>query len=659
VLDISANGIYSISLSELQKSGLDISSFSMEEVQLSQSGNPVPYYIRADNLIFYGLASADRYTSFRPYILHTGAAGQRMDTQVVETDDSQLALLVHQTLHVEENRLYLAESRSSEEDDVWFWQEIGQGQKLDLPITLSHVADAPATLQLQLYGSTHNAQVENDHDFDLIVNGQWIDTIRWDGQTRFTAQTNLAADVLVPGNNLLTLDNEVAGAAFLDIIALNWLELSYHSPPQAEDDRLSFDLAQGKASLQGFTGEPVIFDVSDTLNPRLLTGWEYLSGQVDLVVSKEMTIAAVGPSGFMRPHNIRPLRQSDWLSTDNQADLIIIADDDLLPALNPLVKARQVQGLHAVVVPIAEIYDAFGHGSATPQSISDFVSYAYKSWRAPRPRYLLLVGDATSDYRDNLGRAPRFHIPSPMVPVAYSGETVSDSRLVDIDADGRPDLAVGRWPVGEIDDVRSLVERTLVYERGDANERALFATDGTEARFAMLAQSLWTAAEFSPGRAVSLNGASAGQVADQWNEGAWLVTYIGHGSVQQWGKDDLFNPEAVGKLSSNDNQPIVLQLTCLTGLFAHPDLPSISETMLLHPRGPVLVIAATSLTLSTDQEALARPLLQYLQDPNFERIGDAFQAAKLALGPELSDGLREVSDTYVLLGDPSAPIVRP
>jgi hypothetical protein len=40
-------------------------------------------------------------------------------------------------------------------------------------------------------------------------------------------------------------------------------------------------------------------------------------------------------------------------------------------------------------------------------------------------------------------------------------------------------------------------------------------------------------------------------------------------------------------------------------------------------------------------------------------MGDAFQLAKLSLDVERSSGLREVSDTFVLLGDPSARIVRP
>jgi hypothetical protein len=81
--------------------------------------------------------------------------------------------------------------------------------------------------------------------------------------------------------------------------------------------------------------------------------------------------------------------------------------------------------------------------------------------------------------------------------------------------------------------------------------------------------------------------------------------------------------------------------------------------MLTHEGGPVLIIAATSLTLSAHQEPFAAALLQNLQAPDLTRIGDAFQEAKLSLPVEGDNGLREISDTFVLLGDPSAKIVRP
>jgi len=85
----------------------------------------------------------------------------------------------------------------------------------------------------------------------------------------------------------------------------------------------------------------------------------------------------------------------------------------------------------------------------------------------------------------------------------------------------------------------------------------------------------------------------------------------------------------------------------------------LTEAMLTYPEGPVLTVAATSLTLSGHQEPFAIQLLQQIQDSNIIRIGDAFQEAKISLDVENADGLREISDTFALFGDPSTTIVRP
>jgi hypothetical protein len=101
-----------------------------------------------------------------------------------------------------------------------------------------------------------------------------------------------------------------------------------------------------------------------------------------------------------------------------------------------------------------------------------------------------------------------------------------------------------------------------------------------------------------------------------------------------------------------------LQLTCLTGFFAHPTLASLSETMLLHETGPVLIVSATSLTLSSSQAPFGINLINELQNPETIRIGDAVNNAKAALDVSILS-LREINDTFGLLGDPSAVIVRP
>lgn len=657
---VAESDIYRLTLAELQQAGLMVDELSADRLHLSSEDTAVPYLLDEDSLIFYGQAPTNRYTAVRPYLLRVDQeVGLLMAAaNLPAANNGQTSVQTRR--HFEENNKYMAETRrdgDGAESDLWYWATIGQGRALPLTLDLPAVAsDQPALIRLKLWGTTTNANIENDHDFDLVINGQTIDTIRWDGQVAHLAETAVSANILQSGANEVILDNSVPGAAPLDIMELNWIEIRFAAPATAQNDRLIFWPQAAAYQLDGFSQPPLLLDLTDPDQPRQLTAVD--PTHFSLSPEQPEQIAAIGPNGFAQPVRLEPLRQSDWANSDQQADLIILTTDALAPALAPLVAARQEEGLNVAVVPVAEVYDAFGYGAPTPAAIQNFVRHAYENWQPPQPRYLFIVGSATADYRNYLGQAPDNIVPSPMVPVQYSGETVSDSRLVDVTGDTRPELAVGRWPVSTVAEVENLVERTLAYEAGTAVNTALFATDASEAQFAGIANRLWERAGLDMAQMTLLNGIEADEVAARWNEGTWLATYIGHGSLERWGRQNIFNLEAVTQLRQ-PNPPIVVQLTCLTGLFAHPTQPSLAEVMLTHRNGPVLTVAATSLTLSSHQEPFAQSLLDNLVDPDVERIGDAFQNAKLTLDVDRSSGLREVSDTFVLLGDPSARIVRP
>ena len=663
-LHIEQDGFYQLTLDALQTNGLPLTELDATNIHLSQSGQAVPYLIDDDSLIFYGQAPSNRYINSRAYILQLGQAGLLMSqtTSSITEVNAPIQQAIPLRLRLEENTTYQVDAfngdNNIDENDLWFWHTLGLRTQLPIPFELTAVSDGSGTISIHLWGTTENPQIENDHDFDLIINDQKLDTIRWDGQTSYTSQTTIPASLLKQGKNTIILDNEIAGASPLDFMELNWLELVYMAPPTAVNDRLQFYSTEGLVYLDGFSGRPTLFDISDPQAPQQLTEWAYENKQAQLQVENNQHIVAIGPQGYLTPTALSSVRDSAWRNSSNQADLLIITTDNLAPALAPLVAAREAQNLNVALIPIEEIYDAFGFGNATPTALTTFIDYTQTIWQAPHPRYLLLVGDASSDYRNYLDQPQLNLIPSPMVPVQFGGETVSDARLGDGNHDGYPDLAIGRWPVQHVEEVTALVERTLAYEQGTAVNRALFTTDGTESRFADTATHLWQATAFADEHITLLNGPSSSEVVSQWNQGAWLTTYIGHGSIQRWGKEDVFTLEEASQLSI-PTPPIVLQLTCLTGLFAHPQDVSLSETMLLHEQGPVLLVAATSLTLSSQQEPLALNLLENLQNPAMIRIGDAFHQAKLSLPITNNDGLREIVDTYILLGDPSTTIVRP
>lgn len=665
---VEETGFYRVTRAELEQAGVKLESLEPAQAALTFRDEAIPFVTQEDALIFYGQAPTDRYTAQRTYVFRPNQPGQSMSERIVNPSPDAQVGTIRQTLHREENFFY--EQRAVDADnpeEVWFWRKLdlaGEQARVELTFETPSLGAGSAELRLRLYGLTHDPQLDGDHDFDVYLNDQLVANVVWDGQVHYTAVLALPDGVLQAGTNRLTLDNSKPGAAFVDQMDIDWFEVDYPAPSSAVNDRLTLGGEAGPIRLDGFSRTPDLFDISQPDQPVhvLLSGDQ--GNSASLTVTPDMTLTAVGPTGYLRAAQILPLRQTTLRDTQRQADLLIVTTAELAPGLTDLVEARQAQGLTAALVDIAAINDEFGYGEATPEAIQAFVTYAYHSWTRP-PRYLFLVGEATTDPRGYLARAPQNSAPlphnlilSPLTPVEFGGETVSDARLVDVDGDQRPDLAVGRWPVDSLRDVKGLTARTLAYEAGTAAAKAVFTYDGTSAEFADFTRQLLTQAQFPEQSADILAGPSAETVSQRWNAGAWLVSYVGHGSQQLWGKDEVFSVDSVKQLDKSEAPPIVLQFTCLSGQFADPYLQSLSETLLTYPDGPVLLIAATSLTLSTQQAPFAISLLQQLEDPTVQRIGDALQAAKMSLDTT-NPGLQEISDTFGLLGDPGALVIRP
>ena len=230
-----------------------------------------------------------------------------------------------------------------------------------------------------------------------------------------------------------------------------------------------------------------------------------------------------------------------------------------------------------------------------------------------------------------------------------------------LDGDRSPDIAVGRIPAQSPDQVRAVVEKTLAYEASlsdpDRTQEVLAVADGQDfsfkedaERFLELfpANSRQTLIAPQPGE----RGVNR-QIIDRMNRGTKLVAYFGHGSLELWGSDHLLQASDVSDMKNGAAFPIVLNLTCLTGYFIHPQKESLAEALLLQPgAGAVAVLAPSSLTLAADQSRLSLPLMDGLLHHPEWTLGDALLQARRQI-PQDIPGLEEVMLTFQWFGDPA------
>ncbi len=68
--------------------------------------------------------------------------------------------------------------------------------------------------------------------------------------------------------------------------------------------------------------------------------------------------------------------------------------------MTPLADFHRERGLSVEIVDVEDIYEDFNYGIQNPESIRDFISWAYHEWQSPAPRFVLLAGDASWDYKN-------------------------------------------------------------------------------------------------------------------------------------------------------------------------------------------------------------------------------------------------------------------
>jgi hypothetical protein len=347
-------------------------------------------------------------------------------------------------------------------------------------------------------------------------------------------------------------------------------------------------------------------------------------------------------------------------------DYLVIGPTDLLEPIEPLLEHRESLGLKVMAIPIDEIYDHFGFGLPDPESIRSFLRYAHLNWNTG-PKFVVLIGDSTYDPRGYLSGKEENWVPTFMVNTSYGGETASDILLSYVDEDIYPDFAVGRVPAREPNQVQIFVEKLIAYENQSEDQawqhRVLAVADSQDPIFQAGAESFL--GRFSNEYVTNLMSMTeksnnpVDQVKSGIEDGNLIVTYFGHGSIDTWGKDQLFTVEEAALLQNEDRLPLVMTMTCLNGLFTHPEVESLAETLLWNSHGgAVAVLAPTSLTLTTDQTLLSRAFIDAMSENSEFSIGEILLSAQQTI-PDENQGAVEVMQTFLLFGDPAMRLAYP
>ncbi|HXK59313.1 MAG TPA: C25 family cysteine peptidase, partial [Acidobacteriota bacterium] len=469
----------------------------------------------------------------------------------------------------------------------------------------------------------------------------------------------------------LTLSLPGDTGAAIDDLYFDRVEIQYKRRLAVGADDLFFRIespAPRTIELQANPGsDREIIDVTDPYNVVWLDGVSKQAGQTSQVL--RFSHAGQTPASFYvfgREHVRKPRSISYWQPeglrhSSNQADHLILAPREFVPALQVLRNHRQVQGLKSRIVAFEEIFNEFGHGFPTPEAIRAFLTWAYHGWSSPRPRYVLLVGDGTVDYKDHYKTGKKGKAPVHLTRTSLRGITPDDHWYACVDGDDPvADPMIGRIPGENPDQVAAIVSKIVHFEQSGGKANPLLTavadkekvSEETSDKLMALAPPYFTVEKAYYRQ---LKAQTRPLVLDSLKRGPAVASYVGHGDLIRWAEESILRSADVSEIgNSPESLSFFVALNCLNGYFGYPYYYCLGEELVNAPAAAVACVAPSGGTFPDEHEIFGLELFSAIFQDRLLTLGDALAQAKVA---SYAKGVfSETILQYTLFGDPAAKL---
>ncbi|MBN1351820.1 T9SS type A sorting domain-containing protein [candidate division KSB1 bacterium] len=384
---------------------------------------------------------------------------------------------------------------------------------------------------------------------------------------------------------------------------------------------------------------------------------------------------ALTKDGFNRPVSAKRDTSAALTDISNGADYIIITHQKFLAAANRLAEFRAANnGLRTKVILTEDIYDEFNAGLIDPNAIRDFLKYTFNAWQPPAPSYVLLLGDASWDYRQTgINSQKENYVPS-------YGNPVSDTWFVSFDDTYGflPNMFIGRIPVENAEQAQIALDKLIEYENSAAaqwKKNVLFITGGkgVSEQSGFISQSKYLSDYFvkpPPASCASymihkttdedLEGEKTFEIASAINSGKLWVNFLGHAGSRTW--DLMFDDPDIDALENWGRLPFITSMTCHTARFANPTSSSFGEHFLLVENSGAVAFWGTSGWGYIDKDfELLKTLFPTALADTIRELGAATTLAKLNLWERYGSNpySKSTIHQYTLLGDPLTRLALP
>ena len=396
------------------------------------------------------------------------------------------------------------------------------------------------------------------------------------------------------------------------------------------------------------------------------------------------------------------------LHATGAVDMVIVTHPNFMAQANRLADFRaENDGLSVKVVTPQQIYNEFSSGSQDPIAIRDYMKMIYDKTDKAYPKYLLLFGRPSYDFRgreqgtsifvpnyqyntkQKAQNSPYYHLYETR---QYSNDDVFG--LLDdgegVEGYGLFDLAIGRFPcmtnsqaVTAVDkSIRYTEKQNLVDENsaqisnfGDWRNVMAFVADDEESNdfvihadeFSKIVDTANSNINFDKiyldaYQQVSNAGGqrypdAAKDINNRMNRGALFYTYIGHSGKDGWAAERVFENSDVNTWTNKYNLTALLSLSCTFAFYDRATL-SPADLIFFHPNGGAFsVIAATREAWSLPNNYYGEYMFSLMfskdNEGRYFSVSDIERKAKNMYFPKKN------LEMFVYLGDPSIKLAIP
>jgi len=688
-IEVPAQGLFRMTYEDLQNAGFAQGSLVPGTLALTNLGLPVALKVNSasnasfgpgDSLEFFGQAMDNTFTGTNVYWLtSSGGTPDPMATRDGTGAASGAPVTAfNDTLHVEQNLFMDSLAPGAPVSDYWFWAKLTAPATQGFAFTLAGLdeSNGPSLLELDLLATT-SGNVSPDHHVTVNLNGTPVGDLKWTGAIELNQSITLAPGILTAGLNTLILGVPGDTGAAVDSVDLNYFEIKSWRPLAAAGEQLAFTVPANPSSpiaVDGFpAADTVLLEVTDPRNAAFITPASSIDQDGTYRIrfldpsTSSRSYFALAPGLIQTPSLMESWTRGALRAATAGADYLLITKRAFLSAVAPLCTLRQSQGLRVQAVAIEDIFNEFAYGIPDPAAIKSFLAYARQNWVKPAPSYVLLLGDATFDYRNYHQTGKLSMVPCHMGPAAGLGIAPDDNWFVALDGvDELPSLNIGRLPAATAAQAGLIAAKLVQYETSTAAVpgAALFVADNVTPDFAALCANLaGTLPAAVTSQQIDLASYTdftqcTSDILAAMNKGVFLATYNGHGSVTEWSGELVFDASYLPRLTNPASPLLSVMLNCENCYFGMVGYYSLAESMLAYPGcGTVGVFGCSSFGYQYDHDLLGTSFFNLLYNPVYTRLGDLCTQAKIdayKAGASV-DLLRH----FPLLGDPAAKLRLP